>query len=156
MDLLNCYDTELSHSIQSKLGDHLFLKRRDSISDVDFPQQEIQLPYNILEQETKIIFKMGKPVTLKLLLSIIGDLNAFLEPILEQLDFLVYFHLHNCAMFTRHLMSQMTVISTYSEYTPKATTVTLALPVVSTQQSSCDSNDKLLQKVKSYYKLATN
>lgn len=145
MDLLNCYDTELSHTIQSKLGNHLDLVKRGAVSNVDMPQQKVTIAYDLLEQEPTIILKLGKSVTLKILLNIIADLNLFLKPISEQLNFLVYFHLHDCAMFKRRLMSRMAEMSTYSEHTPKATTITLALPGVSIQQSSCEANDRLLQ-----------
>ena len=144
MDILSCYDVELSHIIQSKLDDHQVVIRRDSMINVAVPLQELSIPCNLLEQEPTIILGLGKSVTLKILLCLIDDLTLFLEQILEQLDFLVYFHLHNCAMFRRHLMSQMAEVSTYSERTPKRT---LALPVVSTQQSSCDANSKLLQVI---------
>ena len=145
MDLFSCYDTELSHTIQSKLGDHLDLVKRDSVSNVAMPQQKVSMAYDLLEQEPTIILKLGKSVTLKVLLCVIADLNLFLKPILEQLNFLVYFHLHDCAMFRKHLMSQMAEISTSSEHTPKATTITLALPGVGIQQSPCEANDRLLQ-----------
>ena len=146
MDLISCYDTELSRTIQFKLGDQLFLRRRDSVDGVHVPQQEIMIPYDLLEQEKPtIILMLGKSVTLKFLLCLRDDFNLFLKPILEQLDFLVYFHLHSCALFKRHLISQMAELSTYSEHTLKTTTITAALPVVSTKQSSCDATDKLIQ-----------
>ena len=79
-----------------------------------------------------------------MLQNIFEDLQLFLEPIFSQLEFLVYFHLHNCEMFSKHLKSQIAKLSTNSEPVEVSNVMTTMLSVVGTQQST-DSNEKLQQ-----------
>ena len=143
--LLNCYGVKLSNTLQSELDNHLVISRKDSVTNTNDLQQIISEPNSQLEQESKIHVRLYKSMTLEILESIVEDLQSFLKPILEQIEFLVYFHLHDCTMFSRHLKNQVVEISTHSEQTGEVPTMTLGLPTVSTKQTSSDADKKLFQ-----------
>ena len=84
-------------------------------------------------------------MTLTMLKEIFNDLQLFLEPIASQLEFLVYFHMHNCEMFSKHLKSQMAVISSNLEQPVEESAAMLTLPTIDVQQSPTNSDEKLLQ-----------
>ena len=144
VELLNSYGVKLSNTLQSKLNNHLVISRKDSVTNNDL-QQVMSEPNSQFEQESKIRVRLCKSMTLEILIGIVEDLQSFLEPILEQIEFLVYFHLHGCAMFSRHLKSQIVEISAHSEQTGEVPAMTLGLPAVSTKQTSSDPDKKLLQ-----------
>ena len=128
---------KLSSSLQAKLDSHLCI----SVRGTDNLQQETCQPNGQVE---KLSLDLKKPTTLKILIDIGEDLQSFLKPIFEQLEFFVYFHLHKCKIFIRHLKNQIAEASTNSEQ-PSAVPATAAgLPAVSTTESS-DTNENLLQ-----------
>jgi len=110
--MLNHYGVKLTDSLQTKLDNHVVFTGRDYVYNTDDLQQEVDLPIDQLEHEPDITLRLNKLMTLKILLNIVYDLNLFLDPILEQLEFLVYFHLQRCAMFSKHLKSRIAKIST--------------------------------------------
>ena len=153
MELLNSYGIKLSNTLQSKLNNHLVISRKDSVTNTNDLQQKISEPNSQLEQESKIHVRLYKSVTLEILVNLVDDLQSFLKPILEQIEFLVYFHLHDCTMFSRHLRSQIVEISAHSEQTGEVPAITLGLPAVSTKQTSSDADERLLQVLLISYKL---
>ena len=102
-------------------------------------------PNGQLKQGPKIVLRLYKSMTMEVLEDIVKNLQSFLKPINEQLNFLVYFHLHKCKMFSRFLKNQIAELSAYSEQSGEVSTALLSLPTVSTRQSCSDTNKKLLQ-----------
>lgn len=142
VELLSCYDVKLSSTLQAKLDSHLCI----SVRDTDNLQQEPCQPNGQAEQKSKMNLDLKKPTTLKILIDIGEDIQSFLKPILEQLEFLVYFHLHKCKIFIRHLNSQIAEASAYSEQPSAVPATGVGLPAVSTIESS-DTNEDLLQVI---------
>ena len=128
----------MSNDLQTKLDDYLVLsKEGNSLINTDDLQQKLSQPSCYLEQKPKIVLKLQKSVTLKILIDIRKDLLSFLKPILELLDFFAYFHLHKCKIFIRYLNRQIDESEQSVEM----------LPTVS--QSSSDAIEKL-SKVHNY------
>jgi len=139
VEILNCYGVRLSPALQIKLDNHLVLPEKDSTSNTGDLQQKI-CQLNELEPE----MRLRKSLTLKALLEIVDEFQTFLKPVEEQLEFLCYFHLHHCEMFSRHLNSHIAKISAQSV---ELSTSTLSLPSVSTQQPLYDPDKKLQQVI---------
>ena len=145
VELLLDYGIQLSHSLRTKIVNHLVLSGRESISNTDNLQEELSQPNSQRKQGPKVILRLCKSMTLEVLENIVENLQSFLKPISEQLNFLVYFHLRKCKMFSRFLKNQIAELSAYSEQSGKVYTALLSLPTVSTQQPCSDTNKKLLQ-----------
>ena len=145
MDILNSYDIKLSHTLQTKLDTHLVLPGSGSGVTPDDVQQRLNQPNGQLELEPEMILMLKKSMTWKILQEIFSDLQSFLEPIMSQLDFLVYFHLHHSEMFSKHLKSQIAKLSASSEQHFETSAIMLIIPSVGIQQSSSDPDEKLLQ-----------
>ena len=149
VDILNFYGIKLSHTLQTKLDTHLVLPGKNSGITVDNVQQRLNQPNGQLELEPEMILLLKKSMTWKMLKEIFNDLQSFLEPIASQLEFLVYFHMHNCEMFSKHLKSHIAKISAANSDQPvEEHDIILAMPIVSAQQSSTDPDKKLLQVIK--------
>ena len=148
VELLNCYGVKLSNTLQTKLDDHLVISREDSVTNTNDLQQVISEPNSQLEQESKIHVRLYKSMTLEILVNIVVDLQSFFKPISKQTEFLVYFHLHDCTMFSKHLKSQIAEISAHSEQTGEVPAMTLGLPPVGTKQTSLDADEKKLLQVR--------
>ena len=146
VEILNFYGIKLSHSLQTKLDTHLVLPGRSVGITEDDVQQRLNQSNSQIELEPEMILLLKKSMTWKVLKEIFNDLQSFLEPIASQLEFLVYFHMHNCEMFSKHLKSQIAKISAASSDQPiEESSIILTLPTVSTQQSSTDPDEKLKQ-----------
>ena len=145
MDILNSYGIKLSHTLQTKLDTHLVLPGSVSGVTPDDVQQRLNQPNGQLELEPEMILILKKSMTWKILQEIFNDLQLFLEPIISQLEFLVYFHLHHSEMFGKHLKSQIAKLSASSEQPVETSAIMLTIPSVGTQHSSSDPDEKLLQ-----------
>ena len=154
VDMLNFYGIKLSHTLQSKLDTHLVLPGRSSGITEDDVQQRLNQSSSQIELEPEMILLLKKSMTWKILKEIFDDLQSFLEPIASQLEFLVYFHLHNCEMFSKHLKSQMAAIASNLDQPVQESAAMSTLPTIDVQQSSTNSEEKLLQVVDvcMYYK----
>ena len=139
--MFNFYGVKLSHTLQTKLDTHLVLPGRSSGINEDDVQQRLNQQNSQIEPEMILLLK--RSMTLKILKELVYDLQSFLEPIASQLEFLVYFHMHNCEIFREHLKSQMAAISSNLEQPVQESAAVLALPTV--QQSSANDDEKLLQ-----------
>ena len=142
MDILNSYGVKLSHTLQTKLDTHLVLPGRSSGVTPDDLQQSLNLLQ--LDVEPEMILLLKKPMTWKMLNEIFEDLQLFLQPINPQLEFLIYFHVHNSEMFSKHLKSQIAKLSTNPEPVEGSDVLFTMPPAVGTQQST-DPDEKLLQ-----------
>ena len=144
MDVFNCYGVKLSHTLQTKLDTHLVLPGRSSKVTEDDVQQGLNQQTDQAKLKSDAVL-LKKSATLRVLEEIGNDLQSFLEPIASQLDFLVYFHMHNCEMFNKHLKSQMAAISNNLDQPVEESGAMLTLHTTDVQQSSANSDEKLLQ-----------
>ena len=146
VDILNFYDIKLSHTLQTKLDTHLVLPGRSSGVTEDDVQQRLDQSNGQLELEPEMILLLKKSMTWKMLNELLSDLQSFLKPIASQLEFLVYFHMHNCEMFSKHLKSQIAkILAASSERPVNESSIVLMIPMADTQQSSTDPDEKLKQ-----------
>ena len=146
VEILNFYDIKLSHTLQTKLDTHLVIPGRSSGVTEDDIQQRLYQPNDQLELEPEMILFLKKSMTWKILQELFKDLQSFLLPIASQLEFLVYFHMHNCEMFSKHLKSQIAkILYASSERHVDDSSIILIMPAISTQQSSSDPDEKLKQ-----------
>lgn len=144
MEILNYYGVKLSHALQTMLDTHLNLPESSTIDDM---QWILNQPSGQLELKPEIVLMLKKSLTLKILQQIYDDLQLVLEPIMTQLEFLVYFHLNNCEMFKEYLKSQIAKISTNSEQPAEESAIVLSVSPDVTAQSDTNPDDKILQVI---------
>ena len=125
--MLNYYGLRLDHSIQVKLDAHVILPRSVSAVDPSEIQQGLNQLDGQLDLEPDMTIMLRKSTTLKVLRELNLDLQNYLNPICTQLEFLAYFHLHNCEMFIRYLKNQVDNFSSL-EITVDNDKVLLAFP----------------------------
>ena len=147
MEIFSCYGIKFRNTLQTKLDTHLVLPEGGPIVITDDMQQILNQPIGQLELKPETILRLKKSATWKILQEIFEDLELFLEPLMSHLEFLVYFHLHNCEIFSKHLKSQMVKLAANSEQPVEASDVLLAIPSVGTTQSSTNHDGKLLQVI---------
>ena len=146
MEILNFYGIKLSHTLQTKLDTHLVLPGRSSGVTEDDVQQRLNQSNGQLELEPEMILLLKKSMTWKMLNELFSDLRLFLKPIESQLEFLVYFHMHNCEMFSKHLKSQIAkILAASSERPVNQSSIMLTIPMADTQPSSTEPDEKLKQ-----------
>ena len=145
MEIFSSYGIRFSHTLQTKLDTHLVLPKGGPVVVTDDMQQILNQPNGQLELEPEMILRLKKSVTWKILQEIFTDLQLFLEPVMSHLEFLVYFHLHKCDIFNKHLKSQMDKLTANSEEPIELSAIKLAIPSVCTTQSSTNRDEKLLQ-----------
>ena len=151
VEILNFYGIKLSHTLQTKLDTHLVLPGRSSGVTEDDMQQRLNQSNGQIELEPEMILLLRKSMTRRILQELFNDLQSFLLPIASQLEFLVYFHMHNCEMFSKHLKSQIAKISAANAERPvDESSIIVRMPTISTQQSSTDPDEKLQQVMYSY------
>ena len=151
VEILNFYGIKLSHTLQTKLDTHLVLPGRSSGVTEDDMQQRLNQSNGQIELEPEMILLLRKSMTWRILQELFNDLQLFLVPIASQLEFLVYFHMHNCEMFSKHLKSQIAKISAANSDRPiDESSVVLIMPTISIQQSSTDPDGKLKQVMLSH------
>ena len=151
VEILNFYGIKLSHTLQTKLDTHLVLPGRSSGVTEDDMQQRLNQSNGQIELEPEMILLLRKSMTWRILQELFNDLQSFLFPIASQLEFLVYFHMHNCEMFSKHLKSQIAKISAANAERPvDESAIIVRMPTISTQQSSTDPDEKLQQVMYSY------
>lgn len=131
MDILNHYGIKLSYGLQMKLNNCLVLPERGFADE----SGQFELKPEILE----------KSVTCKILQEMVNDLQSFVQPIISQLEFLVYFHVNNCEMFIEHLKSQVVKISANSDKPVETSDIMLTIPLFSTVQATINPDEKLQQ-----------
>ena len=105
MDIFNYYGIQFDDSLQNKLDTYLILQ--EGVSADDDMQQIPYQPTDQLDLEPEITLRLKKCVTWKILKEIFSDVNSFLKPVVSHLEFLVFFYLHKCEMFSKHLKSQI-------------------------------------------------
>ena len=143
VEMLSCYGIKFSRTLQAKLDTHLVLPERGPVITTDYMQQILHhQPIGQTELNPEITLRLKKSVTWKILQEIFNDLQIFLEPLMSHLEFLAYFHLHNCEMFSKHLKSQMAKLAAHSVEPVEESTIQLTLSFVGTTELS---TEKLFQ-----------
>lgn len=139
MELLSAYDIMLSPAIQTMLDAHLILPGINSAVSANDVQQRLNQPNSQLELDPEMILTFRKSMTSKVLQTIFCDLKSFLEPLSPQLDFLVYFHLHDSEMFHKQLLCRLNKVP---PSVPAMETSIMSL-AVDAEQLSTDPAEKL-------------
>ena len=141
VDILNFYGVKLSHTLQTDLDTHLVLPGRSSGITEDDVQQRLNQQNSPIKLEPEMILFLKKSMTWKMLKRILNDVQSFLEPIAPQLEFLVYFHMRNCEIFSKHLKSQMAAVSSNLEQPVQESAAMSTLPTIGIQQSSANDDE---------------
>lgn len=140
VEMLSSYGVRFSPAIQTMLDTHLILPGTNSVTIPKDVQQRLNQPNSQLELDPEMILILRKSMTLKVLQTIFHDLKLFLEPLLPQLDFLVYFHLQSSEMFHKQLLSRLNKVSPSVQATEMSSIMSLA---VNFKQLSTDPAEKL-------------
>ena len=141
VELLSSYDIRFSPTIQTMLDTHLILPGVNSVVTKKEVQQRLNLTGGQLELDPEMILIFRKSMTWKVLHEIFNGLQFFLEPLLPQLDFLVYFHLHNSEMFNKQLLFQINkVLPSFQQSMDASSSMNLTVDM---QQSPADPAKKL-------------
>ena len=140
MELLSEYDIRLSPALQTMLDAHLILPGVNSAISAKDVQQRLNQPNCQLELDPEMILIFRKSMTLKVLQTIFCDLKLLLKPLLPQLDFLVYFHLHNSEMFHKQLLCGLNKVPPSVPVMETSSIMSLAADV---EQLSTDPAEKL-------------
>ena len=142
--MLSCYGIKFSHTLQAKLDMHLVLPDGGPVIITDDMQQILHhQPIGQTKLKLEMTLRFKKSVTWKVLQEILNDLEIFLEPFMSYLEFLAYFHLRNCEVFSKYLKNQMAMLAANSEETVEESTIKLTLSSVSTTELSTET--KLFQ-----------
>ena len=137
VELLSYYGIKFSHTLQAKLDTHLILPEGGPVIITDNMQQII-LHHQLIDQtelKAEMTLRFKKSMTWKILQEIFNDLQIFLGPLMSHLEFLAYFHLHNCEMFSKHLKNQMAKLAEEPAEEPaEESAIKLILPSVGTTE----------------------
>ena len=135
------YGLKINQSLQTLLDTHLVVPGEDASGrKADDLQQTLNEMYHHMEFQPLLQLKTS--ATCKVVVELYAQLRSFVKPILKYLDFLVYFHLHNCELFNKYLKHQMaTVFSSNSIVNPSA------IEVMMDGQSSVDKPDEKFVQV---------
>ena len=145
IDILLFYGIRLDHAIQAHLDKHVILPGRSTTVDVTEIQQHLNQPNGQLDLEPEMIIMLRKSTTLKLLKEIELELLNFLDPILNKLEFLVYFHLHMCEMFINYLKSQIAKLSALDDDAYNNEIVIVLPSATTVKRPVLDPHDQLEQ-----------
>ena len=142
--MLRSYDIKLSPTIQTLLDTHIILPGMHCNATIKDTQQRLNLYESQLELDAEMILIFRKSMTWKVLQETLDKLQVFLEPILQDLDFLVYFYLHHSEIFDKHLRYRINKVSVYSQRPMDASTMNYTVDL---QQLSTDPAEKLKKVV---------
>jgi len=140
MEMLNTYGVKFSNTILTMLETYVVLPGVDS----SVYASDVQLKLNQSCSEIQLEpLSLRKSVTWEILFRLLTELDSFLDPIQNQLNFFVYFHMYNCEVFSKYLKYQMTMRST-SKIPRDIPVVKIYLPLTD-QESTKDTDEKMLQ-----------
>ena len=145
VDILLFYGIRLDHAIQAHLDKHIILPGRGTTVDETEIQQRLNQPNGQLDLEPEMIIMLRKSTTLKLLRQMELELQNFLYPILNKLEFLVYFHLHNCEMFSKYLKSQIAKLSAPDDVIDEDDIIVVLPSATTVKRQVLDPHDQLEQ-----------
>ena len=141
--MLDVYGVKLNHTLHEMIKSFAILPGDDSLVGTDDIQQNIIQVHHQLEVEQEAVVLLRQSVTLKILIELLSSLQTFLEPILNKLEFFIYFHLHDCKIFNKYLKYQIATLS--SSQCPLELS-DIQLTVISDQnQQYAEPNEKIAQ-----------
>ena len=144
MEMLNCYGVKFSNAILTMLETYVVLPGVGSSIYASDVQLKLNQSCSEIELDPEWILSLRKSVTWKILLTLLTDLESFLDPIWDQLNFFAYFHLYNCEVFSKYLKYQMAMKST-SKISVDISAVKILLPLTGHQELTKDTDEKVLQ-----------
>jgi len=116
------------------LDTHLIVPGEDTVAPDNLQQTLHEIHHQVEFQQ---ILHMKKSMTCDVLVNLYAELRLSIKPILNYLDFLVYFHLHNCELFNKYLNQQKATVSVL-----KTTIDPSAIEFIEDGQSSGDKADE--------------
>jgi len=144
MEMLYFYGIKLADTIQMKLDNYVILPENSSTATSSELCAKLSQLNRKFDLEPKMTPTLRKNMSFKLLTKLDSDLRDYLNPISMELDFLVYFHLHNCKIFIKYLKSEVNrLLSFNSSIEELAVSVPLLSP--SKRLSTVDPREKLEQ-----------
>ena len=144
MEMLNCYGVKFSNTILTMLETYVVLPGVGSSVFVSDVQLKLNQSCREIELEPEWILSLRKSVTWKILLKLFTDLESFLDPIWNQLNFFAYFHLYSCEVFSKYLKYQIAMRST-SKIPVDIAAAKIFLPLTGHRESTKDIDEKVLQ-----------
>ena len=109
--MLDMYGVKLNHTLCTMIKSYVFLPGDDSLAFKHQFQHNLSQVHRQLEVEPEAVLLLKQSVTLKILIELLTEMKTFLDPILDKVDFFVYFNLHNCEVFGKYLKYQLDMIS---------------------------------------------
>ena len=144
MEMLNVYGIKLNHTLQEMLKTYVVLPGDDSLVHTNDIQQTLSQGHHQFDIEPEMCLLLKQSVTSKILVKLFIELEEFIKPIFSKLEFFVYFHLHDCEIFSKYLNYQLAIISS-SECSVKDSQVILATSPTDSQKSFLESDKKIEQ-----------
>ena len=149
MEILHSYDLKLDPTIQNLLDTHIILPEMNYHVTTTDTQQILNLHDSQLELDPEMILIFRKSMTWKVLQEISQKMQLFVNPIWQELDFLVYFYLRKSKIFNNHLQYQINKVSVCAQETMDESIMSnLSFDF---QQLSIDSTEKLKEVIKNIY-----
>ena len=146
VEILHSYDIKLDPTIQNLLDTHIILPGMNYHVTTTDTQQILNLHDSQLKLDSEMILIFRKSMTWKVLQEISEKMKLFLNPIWQELDFLVYFYLRKSEIFNKHLQYQINKVSVCAQETMDESIMSnLSFDF---QQLSIDSTEKLKEVVK--------
>jgi len=122
------------------LDTHLVIPEEDSLGHKvhDLQQTLHEMQHQVEFQQ---ILQLKTSATCQVLVELYAKLCSFVQPILNYIDFLVYFHLHKCELFNKYFNHQVTTM-----FASKSVVDISAIELTEDGPSSMDKpDDKFVQ-----------
>ena len=114
--LLAHYGVSLPLHLQEVISKHVLFPGEDKPLVGQLLHNKLPIGNGMFQPSHEIALNLTRAITLRKLLELIQDIMTLLQGILENLDFLVFFHLQQSEIFEKHLMKYLedatTVVAT--------------------------------------------
>ena len=145
MEILSCYDIQLDPAVKDMLDRYVALPGEFQSADTDNLQQKLSSQLHCqIKLDPKYILSLQVSTTWKILLELYQLLKEFLKPFSNNLEFLVYFNLHQCEMFNDYLKCQLTELSNAQSCVEEQSTGRTLL-VMSSKQANIGLHERVTQ-----------
>jgi len=144
MEMLNSYGVKFNQNISMMLESCVVLPGVGSSIYASDVQQKLNQTCSEIELEPDLILSLRKSVTWKMLLRLLTELESFLSPIWDHLDFFVYFYLNNGEVFSKYLKYQLATSKTPIDKSSKMFSLSTK------QEFMKDFDEKVFQVRKKY------
>ena len=144
MEMLNSYGVKFNQNISMMLESCVVLPGVGSSIYASDVQQKLNQTCSEIELEPDLILSLRKSVTWKMLLRLLTELESFLSPIWDHLDFFVYFYLNNGEVFSKYLKYQLATSKTPVDKSSKMFSLSTK------QEFMKDFDEKVFQVRKKY------